>query len=184
LSLSEVIDEFAVLDADLNTSWKQEQIPTNIIPLASIEPWTKRLNLLKDLTEKDSFAHQLIQARLEMLRSQAAYYLGAEIGEKGEVPLKQEQTTFIAGQVKCSNVQEIDKATKLYYTSYKHYMKFFNLMDNILQNSQEGREKIGIDKTRIQFYDSHFALAPKKMDAIQAAVEEQCGYVITFEDTS
>ena len=182
LSLSEVLDEFAVLDADLNTSWKEEKIPSNIIASNAIEPWTKRLKLIEDLTEKDSLAHKLVQARIEMLHSQAAYYLGAEIGEKGAIPLKQENKTVTAGKVECNNVQEIEKATKLYYTSYNHYMKFFDLMDNILQNSKEAREKIGIDQTRIKFYESYFAQAQKKIDATKNAVEEQCNYVITLED--
>jgi len=183
LSLSEVLDEFAVLDADLNTSWKKEQLPDNMIPMAAVEPWTKRLNLLEDLTEKDSFAHKLVQARIEMLRSQAAYYLGAEIGEKGTVPLKQEQTTFTPGLVNCENIKEIEKATKFYYTANKHYLKFFKLMDSILQNSVEAREKIGVDENRILFYDGPFAYADKKIETIKTAVEEQCGYLITFEDT-
>ncbi len=183
LSLSEVLDEFAALDADLNTTWKKEQIPDNMIRPLAVEQWTKRLKLLEDLTEKNSSANRLVQARLEMLRSQVAYYLGAEIGEKGIVPLKQEGETFTPGLVACENRKEIEKATKLYHISYKHYGKFVTLMDDILQNSVEAREKIGIDENRLAFYEAPFKYGQNKMDTITKAVEEQCNYVISLEDT-
>jgi len=184
LSLSEVLDEFSVLDADLNTSWKKEELPKNMIPPLAVQAWTKRLKLLEDLTEKDSPARKLVQARLEMLRSQVAYYLGAEIGEKGTVPLKEENDEFTPGFVACENVNDIEKATKLYALSLKHYLKFVQHMDNILQYSPEARQKIGIDENKVAFYSAPFNFGQKKIDATIAAVEDQCNYVITLEDTT
>ncbi len=183
LTLSEVIDEFSVLDADLNTTWKKEQIPGSMIQPSAVEPWTKRLKLIGDLTEKDSLPYKLVQVRFEMLRSQVAYYLGAEIGKKGVVPLKQDNETFTPGLIDCANVEDINKATKLYYVSYNHFLKFTNLMDDILQNSDEAKQKIGTDQNRIAFYVAPFRYSQKKIDAIKAAVEDQCSYVIELEDT-
>src|SRR3990172_3631387 len=184
LSLSEVLDEFSVLDADLNTSWKKENIPEKLISPTAVEPWTKRLKLIEDLTEKDSVANKLVQARLEMLRSQVTYYLGAEIGEKGTVPLKLEGETFTPGLVACENIKDIEKSIKIYSISYSHYLKFVGHMDNILQSSEEARQKIGIDETKIAFYDGPFNQAQKKIAATLKAVEDQCDYVITLEGMS
>lgn len=182
LSLTEVLDEFSVLDADLNTSWKKEQIPDNMIRPLAVEPWTKRLKLIEDLTEKDSLANKLVQARLEMLRTQITYYLGAEIGDKGIVPLKLEGTEFTPGLVSCENIKDIEKSIKIYSISYSHYLKFVGHMDNILQSSEEAKQKIGIDDTKIAFYDGPFNQAQKKIDSTLKAVEDQCDYVITLED--
>jgi hypothetical protein len=184
LSLTEVLDEFSVLDVDLNTSWKKEHIPNNMILPTAVEPWTKRLKLLEDLTEKDSFANKLVQARLEMLRAQVTYYLGAEIGDKGIVPLKLEGMEFTPGLVACENIKDIEKSIKIYSISYSHYLKFVGHMDSTLQSSEEAKQKIGIDENKIAFYDGPFNQAQKKIAATLKAVEDQCDYLITLEDTN
>ncbi len=181
LSLSEVIDEFSVLDTDLNTSWKKEHIPSNMIPPLAVEPWTKRLKLIEDLTEKDSLANKLVQARLEMLRAQVTYYLGTETGEKGTVPLKLDNDAFTPGLVACENIKDIEKSIKIYSISYNHYLKFVGHMDSILQSSEEAKQKIGIDENKIAFYDGPFNQAQKKIDATLKAVEDQCSYAIILE---
>jgi hypothetical protein len=181
LTLSQVVDEFAVLDADFNTSWHEEEIPKNLIPLEAIEPWTKRLQLMKNLTEPGSLPEMLVEARLDMLRAQISYYLGKEIGEKGEVPLKQEGINFTAGQINCENKNEIATATKLYSLSYKSWLEFQLALDEILQKSQEAREKIGIDEKRPAFYNSLFGTAQHKIDAIVEAMKQQCGVALNLD---
>lgn len=182
VTLTDVLEEFSMIDAELNTSWHKEEIPENMIPPEAIQPWTERLQVLQGAVEKNSAPALLIEARLDVLRSQLAYYLGAEIGEKGALLMEQNGKEFKATNVNCENVQEIAKATKLYYLSFKSWLEFVGHMDELLQN-HEAQQKIGTNEKRPAFYKPTFADAQAKIDATVKAVEEQCRLAINLEDT-
>jgi len=180
LTLSQVIDEFSVIDSQLNTTWKLEQIPDKMIAPRSIVPWTQKIEMLKALAQQ-GLPTELIEARLEMLRAQAAYYTGANI-KKGEVKLEMQDNEVKVASINCDNMREIAEATKLYNVAFVHWRTFFGIMDQILQKSKEAREKIGTDENRPAFYKSQFGTAQKRMQAIQDALKYECGFTLNLED--
>lgn len=174
MTLQNILDEFEALDAQLNTSWKQEKIPQNMIKIEALQAWTDHVLALKEIIQTDTPASVLIEVRLDMLSAQTAYYLGAEIGEKGEVILTREGENLVAKNIKCENAEEIAKATKLYKLSVQSTITFNGNMDLLLQKSIEAREKIGTNENRPAFYESEFPSAEQRIEAIKTALKEQC----------
>ncbi len=179
LTLRAMIDEFAKIDSELNTSWHEEEIPRKLISPAAIEPWTQRLIVLKNTTEPDSFPDKLVEARLNMLKSQAAYYLGATVGAEGALIIKGEEGKFtVTEKINCERLPSITKATQLYALSFAHWLRFVHFMDDLLQKSDEAKELIGTNLARPKFYTPTFADAGAKINATVTAVKQQCGYDI------
>ncbi len=176
-----MLDEFAKIDTELNTSWHEEEIPRKLIPPTAIEPWTQKLIALKNSTEPDSFPDKLVEARLNMLKSQAAYYLGAEIGAAGALVMKGEEGKFtVTEKINCERLPSITKATQYYAHSFAHWLKFVHHMDDLLQKSDEAKELIGTNLARPKFYTPSFADAAGKINATATAVKQQCGYDIAL----
>ncbi len=177
LTITDVLSEFDAFDAQYNTSWKKEQISKAMIRPEALQPWTDHLLALRNVTQKDTLANELIEARLEMLSSQTAVYLGVDVGPKGAVPYtKEANDTIIVGKLDCSNIEHIAKATKLYQLAYHSWVRFASHMDRVLQDSMEAREKLGINKNKMPFYTSSFQDARQKVKASAQAAEEQCGF--------
>lgn len=181
LSISQVLDEFDALDAQYNTTWREEQIPKNLIKPEALDQWTSHVLALRNITDQNSLAYNLIEARLDMLSAQTAIYLGLNIGEKGSVPLKKEGEEYIPGKLTCLNVEDMAKATKLYQMAYHNWLFFGHHMDVVLEKSIETRERIGVNEGRMAFYQSPFQNAVKKIEATAKAVRDQCGVTIELE---
>lgn len=182
LTVDNIFREFDALDAQYNTSWKKEHIPKSMINPKALQPWTDYTLALKNITQKDTLASELIDARLEMLSAQTAVYLGVEIGQKGAVPSTTgENDTIIIGTLNCSNIEDIAKATKFYQMAYHSWQRFSGHMDNVLQYDVAARAIIGVDNNKMPFYESSFQKARKKIEATAEAAKEQCGFAIKLE---
>ncbi len=178
LSITQVLDEFDALDAQYNTTWREEQIPKKIIRPEALQSWTSHVLALRNITEKNTLAYELLEARLDMLSAQTAIYLGVEVGEKGSVPLKKEGEEYLPGKLNCANAEDMAKTTRLYQMAFHNYLYFAHHMDKVLEKSVETRERIGVNKERMPFYQSSFQDAVKKIEATAKAVKEQCGVTI------
>ncbi len=182
VSVQSMIDEFDALDAQYNTTWKKEQIPKNMIKPEALQPWTDHTLALRNITPENSLAHELILARLEMLSAQTAVYLGAQIGEKGSVPISRgENDTFTAGTLDCANAEPMAKATKLYQVAFHSWQRFAGHMDTVLQFDASVRSELGVDESRMPFYQSSFKDARQKIGAAARALEEQCRIIVKLE---
>jgi hypothetical protein len=181
VTVQNILDEFEAIDAQYKTSWMNEQVPKNMIRPESLEPWTNKLLMLKNLTPKDSLAFELIEARLEMLSAQTAVYLGAQIGEKGSVPFTRTGENATIGTLNCTNIKEIAKATKLYQVSFHSWQRFAGHMDAVLQFDIDARNKLGVDDKRMPFYQSSFQGAREKIRETAEAAKEQCGVQFNLE---
>jgi hypothetical protein len=182
LTVDNIFREFDALDAQYNTSWKKEHITKSMIDPKVLPQWTDYTLALKNITQKDTLASELIDARLEMLSAQTAVYLSVEIGQKGAVPYTTgENDTIIVGPLNCSNIEDIAKATKLYQVAFHSWQRFSGHMDNVLQYDVAARAIVGIDNNRMPFYESSFQKARKKIEATAKALREQCGFAIKLE---
>jgi len=181
ISITQILDEFDSLDAQYNTTWRQEEIPKKMIKTEALRAWTANTFALRNATENNTLEYELITARLDMLSAQTAFYLGMEVGIKGEVLFEQQGENFTAGKVNCTNVKEIAKETKLYQIAFHNWQDFGDHMDIVLQKSIEARQRIGVDTNRMAFYTAPFQKAIKKLDATVNAVRDQCGFAIKLE---
>ncbi|MEM3154706.1 MAG: hypothetical protein QW165_04035 [Candidatus Woesearchaeota archaeon] len=181
LTLQDVLNEFEALDAQYNTSWKEEHIPKKMIPAQALQPWTDRTLALRNLIPEHSLSHELIQARLEMLSAQTAMYLGKTIGEKANVPYTIMGERVTVGEIDCANAKHISDALRLYQMAYHSVKRFMGHMDTVLQYEPGVRNKIGIDKTRMPFYESEFPYAGKRIRETAKALKEQCNVNVPIE---
>lgn len=181
LSIAQVLDEFDALDSQYNTTWREEQISKKLIKPEALDQWTSHVLALRNITEKDTLAYTLIEARLDMLSAQTAIYLGLDIGEKGAVPLKKEGEEYIPGKLNCANAENMAKATRIYQVAFHNWLYFAHHMDIVLEKSIETRERIGINAGRMAFYQSPFQDAVKKIEATAKAVKDQCEVTIELE---
>lgn len=179
-----VLEQFAKLDLELNTSWHEESIPFNMIQVKAIEPWTANMLFLRDrLSEKnDTLLIDLVDARVQMLKSQLAYYLMIKVGPNGTINMTRTGKTLAPIQeIDCRNSKVIAKSLGLYYSSYAAWKNFTILMDKVLQN-EEFRGQIGTNKERPKFYDPPFPDALDYIAAAKKAVYEQCEVEIVMQD--
>ena len=125
LTLNDVLAEFDKLDSELNTSWKEEQIPDNMLPLKKMEPWTSQLLFLRERTT-DELLTNLIDARIEMIKSQLAYYLVAKQGEAGSVEMvKSGKEYTVTEEINCEDIPSIKEAARQIQLSHKSHLAFF-----------------------------------------------------------
>jgi hypothetical protein len=179
-----VLEQFAKLDLELNTSWHEESIPFNMIQVKAIEPWTANMLFLRDrISEKnDTVLLNLADARIEMLKSQLAYYLMIKAGPNGTINMtKTGKILTPIQEIDCRNSKVIAKSLGLYYSSYAAWKNFTILMDKVLQD-EEMRGQIGANKERPKFYNPPFADALAYIDAAKKAVYEQCEVEIVMQD--
>lgn len=188
ITATSILDEFAKIDSELNTSWRNEQIPGNMIRPDAVEPWTAHLVFLKDriTAQNNSLLNNLVEARIAMLKSQVAFYLTAEIGEKGIINLtlvnitKAGKTFAAAEKIDCGRVPVVAKSIGLYSSAFTAWKNFNLNMDTALQDI-ELRQRIGVNENRSAFYKSHFGDAEALIDATKIAVAEQCGVEIVIQ---
>lgn len=176
ITLSSVLDDFTKLDSELNTSWRAEHIPDNMIEMEAVEPWTAKMLFLKDRLagRNDTLLLNLVDARIEMLRSQLAYHLMLQVGDKGVVDTAiRNNTGVVLEEINCDDASEIAEFNRFYYLSYTYYLNFNKFMDDLLQNSLEARQKLG-DSNRLAFYDSQLGNTDKRVAAIGDALVEEC----------
>ncbi len=176
IAISTVLDEFSELDAELNTSWRTEHIPDNLIEMEAVEPWTAKMLFLKDRIagRNDTLLLNLIDARIEMLRSQLAYHLMLQVGENGVVDTAiRNNTAVVLEKINCDYASEIAEFNRLYYLSYTYFVNFNKFMDELLQDSLEARQKLG-DSNRPAFYISELGNTDKRVAAIGDALVEEC----------
>ncbi|VVB80934.1 Uncharacterised protein [uncultured archaeon] len=179
-----VLEQFAKLDLELNSSWHEESLPSNPIKLKNIEPWTANMLFLKNrIAEKnDTVLLDLVDARMEMLKSQLAFYLMLKVGENGTINMTKTNKTFTPTQeIDCRNSKVIAKSLGLYYSSYAAWKNFTILMDKALQD-QELRSQIGANQNKPKFYNPPFADALEYIKAAKKAVYDQCEVEIVMQD--
>ena len=184
LTTSDVLEEFTKIDAELNTNWHEEQIPDNMIRPDAIEPWTAKMIFLKDrlAQQNNTIAEKLVNARLDMLKSQLAYYASARIGEKGKIDFVEENGLKPSEIINCSDVKLIAKSLGLYNTAYIAWTNFTLHMDEVMQKDVEIREKIGTGEKKPKFYETQFPHALKLIEASTKAVYDQCQVEIIIQD--
>lgn len=183
LSKAGILEEFSKLDLQLNTSWREETIPTNMIRLDAIEPWTANMVFLKDRLPKtnDSVLQNLVDARIDMLKSQLSYILMLNVGEKGIINMTQKDGKFAPAQeIDCKNAKIIAKSLGLYDTSYRTWTNFSLHLDKALQDDRDLRQQLG-DANRPKFYDSMLKNAPEYIKTAQKAVYDQCQIEIVIQ---
>lgn len=170
-----VLEQFALLDNEYGTDWHAEQIPTNMIKLDAVEPWTARMIFLKDRiqSKNDTTAETLIDARIDMLKAQLSYYLMLKNGEEGQANLTQ--------NIDCKNAKIIAKSLGLYNTAYTNWYNFTLHMDAVLQD-EEMRELIGANDKKPEFYESTFGNVKKYIEAVQQKVYQDCEIEIVMQD--
>jgi len=174
--LSDVISEFNELDDELNYSWREESIPTNPIDPAHIQPWAARMLFLRDrfADQPESRAAKLVDARIAMLESQAAFYMWAKTQE-GHVKLAQQAGSIVAAEdIECTRVPKIIEATNYLLKSHLMYQEFFKNMDDVLQGSPQAQAFIGVNEQRPAFYTSMLRSIPKQAEAIEDAFIADC----------
>jgi len=179
-----VLEQFAKLDLELNTSWHEESIPANMIQVKAIEPWTANMMFLRDrLSEKNNtLVLDLVDARVQMLKSQLAYYLMLKVGENGTINMTRTGKTLMPTQeIDCRNSKVIAKSLGLYYSSYAAWKNFTILMDEVLQD-EEMRAQIGANKERPKFYNPPFADALEYIKTTKKTVYDQCEVEIVMQD--
>ena len=175
--LSTILDDFARLDSQFNTSWHSEAIPDHMIPATMIEPWADRMLSLEN--ETDNISVLLVDARIDMLKSQLAWYLAKDIGPRGELEMsKLGKEVNITEKINCADAPDITKEIKLYISSFKYWLAFNHAMDELLQKSPEAQEKIGVDEKRPAFYNKVFEDAPEEIAAIIKAMKDQCNIAL------
>ncbi len=181
ITLQNVLDEFEKLDAQLNTTWKQERIPDKLIDADAIEPWTANMIFLKDRLANDELLADLVQSRIEMLRAQLAYHLMSKVGEDGVVETEGNVThAKVIEKIDCTKIEKIQEFNRLFRLANKYYLNFVRLMDEVLQRSPEAKAALADDK-RIAFYDSKLGNVEARTEAIKNAVQEECGYELALD---
>ncbi|GEM_PF-7063396 len=183
LSKTGILALFSKLDSELNTSWREEEIPTNMINIKAIEPWTANMVFLKDrlATKNDSVLQNLVDARIDMLKSQLSYYLMLEVGEKGIINMTQLDKKFTPAQeIDCKNAKIIAKSLGLFDASHKAWKNFSMHLDEALQNDLDLRKQLG-DSNRPKFYNSLLDNVPEYTAAAQKTVYNQCEIEIVIQ---
>ncbi len=166
-----VLNEFARLDKELNTSWHEEQLPDNMIKTEAIEPWTAQMLFLKDRisNQNDTISLKLVEARTDMLKSQLAFYLMKEINYTP------------TDKINCDDFETPAKAMGLLDAAHKSWLNFLKNMDVVLQDA-EWRNLIGVDEKRPKFYKTPLHNAPKTINETVNAVKTQCGIEIVIQN--
>jgi len=185
MSFDEALNYLDALDKEYNSSWKKEQIPTNMIRPEILGEITNKTLELEKRIEKDTPQSTLVQARLDMISAQTAYYLVQKIG--GTLNFTKENGTLqVKEPIDCNNIETIAKSTKLQYMTYQSWNNFMQNMDTLLQKNKEARYKIGINDQRISFYDSPFGKYEEMeqyFQTINQAAQQQCGKTIKLENS-
>lgn len=176
ITFADVLNEFDALDKELNHSWKQENIPYNMIPPEHVEPWTARVVKLKDKlkTQNNPRALNLVNARIAMLESQLAYYLMATTENSNVEVAKEGKNYIVTEPINCEHVPNIIKAINLNSKAAEAQLEFMTHMDNVLQGSQEAKERLGANENRLAFYTHPFANLNDYIKAVEDAIIVNC----------
>lgn len=158
ISLQEVVMTFDKIDSELNTSWRTEEIPKNLIRPQAIEEWRAHVLFLKNQAALGTIEEQLLDARLNMLKAQAAHYLVMQNGPESVLETRRNVgvsnvTYFVSQDVDCTNAPKILHSLRLLQEEHNAWKSFFTSMDDILQESTEARTLIGVNENRPKFYN-------------------------------
>jgi len=175
LSLNETLDKLDEYDAKYDTSWRNESVPDGMISVKAIDPLTRELVLLRNRLKGEKLSLNLIDARTNMLKTQAAVYLMNMLGEQGTVDMKREgQNWAVTENINCDEVDAIASGTKLHEQAFDSWLAFVNNLDIVLQMAPEMQGKIGTNENRPQFYAPVFADSRAQILAVAAALKDQC----------
>ncbi|PIN75872.1 hypothetical protein COV18_01690 [Candidatus Woesearchaeota archaeon CG10_big_fil_rev_8_21_14_0_10_37_12] len=178
--LQNVLAEFEKLDQQHNTSWKFEQVPDKIIPLSAIEPWTLQVRELQENTTDKATKH-LLDARLAMLRSQAAQYAMFSFGEQGNLAMVQQGKQYkVIETIDCDDAPTIIKTAEIRGESYDSWVDFYVNMDYVLMSSKKAKELLGtgVNNRTKYYYNPGIAPTLKILQATQKALKEQCNITV------
>lgn len=166
LTIHDVLDTFNDIDAELNTSWKEEQLPANPIPLAAIEPWTAELLFLNDriAEQNNTVITNLLAARMSMLKSQLAAHLLAQERAKIRATITADGAT----NVNCDEKTHVRTLLSLYGEMHDSWIQFRNRLDAALQESHTARAALA-DAHRPAFYESDINNAQTEVISLQQA---------------
>lgn len=169
LDLNGVLDQFKILDRQLDTLWRQEQIPDNLIDQNAIKPWTASMLFLKDrlASQNNTALMTVVDARIDMLRAEVAYYLINDIDGKVDVTIEDGEATVT--NIDCAKKEDIEQYYKLYGLAYKYYEGFVEKLDGLSQESVEMRQ-VFADQNRPAFYDSRMGAVEKTLIAVSQAL--------------
>lgn len=196
--LQQILAEFARLDAEFGTFWREEQIPNNLIPREAIEPWTaallfirKRLEQAFEQAQEQGQADKkgfevllnLVDARVKMLEAQSAYYAAEDFGEQGKVTLRKEGWKFYINEtINCDDVPLIANATAYYDASAKALKRAQYLLDLALTASKEAQELIGVNEKRPAIYKSLQGDIEMRVKLTKQALAEQCAVDLVIKN--
>ena len=163
------------LDERYNASFKFERLNQTMVDVDKIDPFIKDLEKFKEKISKydDNSDIQalnlLLDARINMLRSEKYFFLGREIGDIG----------IAAGGFRCSEASYLINAAYYYNSSFKYGVHAYSQLDdllNIYKNVTNLRKLIGIDETKIKFYASPVFGAEAIADSNIDALVKYCNY--------
>jgi hypothetical protein len=157
-----VLAAFKVIDDKHNTTWKEERvyvktINPEVVDLAIQDVETAKAETSQKPLENMSLLLELFDARLAMLKSQKYFFEAEKMGE-GIMIRNIEMTApgkfETSESINCSFKDKIIQAINVYNDSVRQGHDFLTYMDEVLQNSTEAREKIGLNEKRPAFYKS------------------------------
>ena len=167
-STIKVLDE---LDKKYDTEWRKESIPTKLIEFSVVDKIIADIGRIKEvhskmnLSQKVSLSplkdvlYNLTTAREKMLESEK-YYLDMEaLGDSGRIKFyyNEQGQPAINQTINCSHVPNLLKGAVLIEKSFEAGTEAKMALDHVLQESEESRSIIGINKDKTRFYVIKFA---------------------------
>ena len=163
------------LDDRYNASFKFERLNQTMVDVDKIDLFIKDLEefkekLLKYENKSDIQAlNLLLNARINMLRSEKYFFLGRNIGDIG----------ISAGGFRCSEAPYLINAAYYYNNSYKYGIQAYSQLDdllNIYKDVPNLKKLVGIDETKVKFYASPIFNAKAIAEINIGALSRYCNY--------
>lgn len=168
-STIQLLDE---IDQKHGTKFREEQIPNKLIGFSTADNLVADIKKIKEiqakmnLTEKtgtstlQNVLTNLTEAREKMIESQKYFQQALNLGEGAIIKFKynDDGTPVInTTTINCTKKEEIIKAADLIEKSFETATQAKLYMDDVLQQSEEARDKIGINDKKPRFYLTPFA---------------------------
>jgi hypothetical protein len=176
LNFDQVISDFDIFDQIHQSSWRYENIPSGTIQPSALEPWILHVKELANRTADEDAKH-LVEARTQMLKTQAALYDMERLdGEIPMVPIGDEgkaEMFFVSKKLDCSKVLVFAKYYGLKHEAAQALIRYSQAIEKI---SPENKMKL----ETIAFHQSKLPGAPEQIKAAVTAIKEQCDVEIVI----
>lgn len=181
INLDWAISQLNKIDKKYGGDWHGESIPIKMMPMENILDAISEIKKLTKEANDNKLLMELFEARENALLAQFNFQKAKAFGDEGTIDWyidKETKEIVVNETINCSHGSAIVGATIFYNKSLQNAHKAFSLLDDVLQNSVEAKQKIGINRNKPRFYYSKLFDIKVTIDVHRNVLKYVCKTII------